>query len=190
MSGSSAIFAVCAIALFIFAARAETSELPRSQSESNKTTHVRVTFDASGKVIIESNSIDGAWLWDPATRTASTIADFMTQVRPVGGTEVVITKQSRCAARVAIPVDASGTAMLPSDLEDGSYNLRVHIPQATYMANVPPETSSHSPAIRGDMDVRFTLFSSSGKIENMAINERAARGFNLPKAQSGTDKRC
>lgn len=124
------------------------------------------------------------------------IADFMTQRSPVGGTKIVIAKQSSCTARISIPVDATGTAILPSDLDDGSYDLRVHIPQKTYMANVPLDASSRFAALTGDLDVKFTLSSSSGKIKNMAINEKPARdfekskGFNLIKGQSETDKRC
>jgi len=190
MAKSSAIFAICAVTALTSAAYAQTSELPRSLSESSKATHIRVTFDGSGKVIVESNSIGGAWLWDPATRMASTIADFMTQGRPVGGTEIVITKKSSCAARITITVDASGTAILPSDLEDGGYDLRVHIPQKTYMANVPLDAPSRFAALTGDLYVKFTMSSSSGKIKNMAINEKAARGFYFPKPQSGTNKRC
>jgi hypothetical protein len=157
---------------------------------------VRVTFDGSGKVIIESNGVGAAWSWDPATRTASTIADVMTRRRPVGGTEIVITKRSSCDASIAIPVDASGTARLPSDLGDGSYDLKVHIPQKTYMANVPPDAPFRFAALTGDLDVKFTLSSSSGKIKNMAISEKPARGFektsgfNLTKGQRETDKRC
>jgi hypothetical protein len=86
--------------------------------------------------------------------------------------------------------------MLPSDLEDGSYDLKIHIPQKTYMANVSPDAPSRFAALTGDLDIKFTLSSSSGKIKNMAISEKPARGFekangfNLPKAKSETDKRC
>jgi hypothetical protein len=126
----------------------------------NKAMTLHIGMDASGEVIVQEGS--SAFSLDPATgKTMATQPEPAENAHPIPGIGIVVKRNPGTSAERAIPVGGDGNALIPSDLEDGSYDLTIRIPRSS-LATAPAMGTARKAAASGDVVARLTFVRGSG----------------------------